>query len=59
MMTLTDQKWFQDSDTALVLFFNFFNIHLFTEAVLEVPKNLLCSTVVLMLNKTVTVFTRV
>ena len=36
MVTLTDETWSQDSDTALVLFCNVFNIHLFAEAVLEI-----------------------
>ena len=53
MMILTDETWCQDSDTAIVLFCNFFNIHWFAEAVLEVLMNCLCTTIVLPLSKTV------
>ena len=32
IMILTDEAWSQDSDTVLVLFCNFLNMHLFPEA---------------------------
>ena len=56
-MTFTYETLFQDSDTTLVLFFNFFNIHWFADAVLDLLVNELtlykcCTSVELPLSRT-------